>query len=70
MKIIGILMLLIGLGVGFVGIWRKKNTGGPIFIGGQVTDSIRDLYGVKKPSNTPIIIGAFIFIIGLVLIFT
>jgi len=67
MQILGVLLLIAGLAFGAVGIWRKKNPGGPVFFG-HVTDSIRDLYGVKKPGYGPVIVGAILFLAGLVLV--
>ncbi len=77
MKIIGILLLIGGLVTGAVGIWRKKDPGGPRgpLIVGNVSDSIRDriardIYGVKvkQPGNQPIIVGVVLIIVGFVLI--
>ena len=68
MKIIGVLLLIGGLVTGALGIWRKMNPGGPVFFGGSVTDSIKDLYGVARPGNLPIIIGVILVLIGLILL--
>jgi hypothetical protein len=68
MKILGVLLLIGGLFTGALGIWRKMNPGGPVFFGGDVSDSIKDLYGVTKPGNLPVIIGVVLILIGLVLI--
>jgi hypothetical protein len=72
MKIIGILLLIGGLVTGAVGIWRKKNPGGPHIVG-NVSDSTRDriardIYGVKQPGNQPIIVGVVLIIVGFILI--
>ena len=67
MKLIGFFLLIGGLVAGGVGIWRKMNPGGPMFYG-KVTDSIKDLYGVPRPGNLPIIVGVFLILIGLILL--
>jgi hypothetical protein len=68
MKILGVLLLIGGLFSGALGIWRKMNPGGPVFFGGDVSDSIKDLYGVTESSKLPIIIGVVLLIIGLILL--
>ena len=68
MKILGVLLLIGGLITGALGIWRKMSPGGPVFFGGDVSDSIKDLYDVKEPGNSPIIIGVILILIGLTLI--
>jgi hypothetical protein len=67
MQVLRVLLLIAGVVFGAVGVWRKKNPGGPVFFG-HVTDSIRDLYGVKTPGHWPIIVGAILFLAGFVLV--
>jgi hypothetical protein len=68
MNILGIILLITGLCVGGFGIWKRRQTSGPAFFGGNVTDEIKELYGVRTPSNMPIIIGVGLFLFGLVLV--
>lgn len=62
-----ILLMIAGLVTAAVGIWKNRNPGGPILVG-NVTDSVRDLYGVRKTGRKPVIEGAAIFLAGLVLL--
>lgn len=64
MKVLAVVLCLVGSAMSGFGLWRKKNQGGPVFFG-DVSDSIKDLYGVSKPSNLPIIIGVFLLLIGI-----
>lgn len=64
-KVIGFFLIFSGIVVGGVGFWRKRNSGGP-FIVGNVSDSVRnriarDLYGIEKPGNFPIVMGVVFF---------
>jgi hypothetical protein len=67
MRILGVLLLILGLAVGGIGIWRKRNPGGPLFFG-NVTDSIKEMYGVTSPSNLPVILGGVSLVIGVLLL--
>ncbi len=67
MKTIGILIIGVGIVIAGIGAWKNKNPGGPIFIG-NATDSIKELYGVRKHSNWPIVIGLILSLIGISLV--
>ena len=67
MKIIGFLIIVLGFAIAGFGVWNRNNPSGPMFYG-NATDSIKELYGVKKPSNWPIIIGLILFLIGIRLV--
>ena len=64
MKVLAVVLCLVGSAIIGFGLWRKKNQGGPVFFG-DVSDSIKDLYGVSKPNNLPIIIGVVLLLIGI-----
>ncbi|OPL19167.1 MAG: hypothetical protein AVO35_11995 [Candidatus Aegiribacteria sp. MLS_C] len=63
----GIILMIAGVITVAVGIWRNRNPGGPILVG-DVTDYVRDLYGVRRASRKPLVIGSVLFLTGLVLL--
>lgn len=50
MKVLAVVLCLVGSAISGFGLWRKKNHGGPVFFS-DVSDSIKDLYGVSKPTE-------------------
>ena len=69
MQVLGVLLIISGLITGGVGVWRKKNPSGPIFYGGQVNDSIRELFGSSRPGTKTVVTGAALLIAGIILVF-
>ena len=65
MKTIGIIILLVGIIVTAIGIWRRKNPASPGLLGNS-SEKNDGMYGIKQPGMTPIIIGMLVSVTGFI----
>ena len=68
MRALGFLLVAAGVITGGVGLWRKNNPSGPVFFGGQVNDSIRELFGSSVPGVKTLWAGAVLLSAGIVVV--